>query len=75
MLLVEDNPDHVELTIGTLEENGADHEIIVARDGSEALDYLFCEGSYSDRPHDQPPEFVMLDLILPGISGLEVMQR
>jgi len=75
MLLVEDNPDHVELTMVTLQENGADHEIIVARDGSEALDYLFCEGAYSDRPHDHPPELVMLDLGLPGISGLEVMQR
>jgi two-component system response regulator len=75
MLLVEDNPDHVELTMVTLQENGADHEIIVARDGSEALDYLFCEGAYSGRPNDQPPELVMLDLGLPGISGLEVMQR
>ena len=75
MLLVEDNPDHLELTMVTLQENGADHEIIVARDGTQALEYLFCEGAYSGRPHDQPPELVMLDLDLPGISGLEVMQR
>lgn len=75
MLLVEDNPDHVELTLVTLQENGADHEIIVARDGKEALEYLFCEGAYSGRPLDHPPELVMLDLGLPGISGLEVMQR
>ena len=75
MLLVEDNPDHVELTMVTLQENGADHEIIVARDGTQALEYLFCEGAYSGCPHDQPPELVMLDLDLPGISGLEVMQR
>lgn len=75
LLLVEDNPAHLELTMLTLQENGVDHEIIVARDGVEALDYLFCEGTYKDRPHDQPPELVLLDLGLPGISGLEVMQR
>ena len=75
LLLVEDNPDHVELTMVTLQENGADHEIIVARDGAEALEYLFCEGAYSGRPNDHPPELVMLDLNLPGLSGLEVMQR
>jgi two-component system response regulator len=75
MLLVEDNPAHVELTLLTLEENGADHEVIVARDGTEALQYLFCEGAYSNRPNDHPPELVMLDLNLPGLSGLEVMQR
>lgn len=75
LLLVEDNPAHVELTTVTLQENGADHEIIVARDGTEALEYLFCEGAYSNRPNDHPPELVMLDLNLPGLSGLEVMQR
>jgi CheY-like chemotaxis protein len=75
MLLVEDNPAHVELTLVTLQENGADHEIIVARDGTEALEYLFCEGAYSNRPNDHPPELVMLDLNLPGLSGLEVIQR
>ena len=75
LLLVEDNPDHVELTMITLQENGADHEIIVARNGPEALEYLFCEGAYSNRSQDQPPELVMLDLGLPGMSGLEVMER
>jgi CheY-like chemotaxis protein len=75
MLLVEDNPAHVELTLVTLQENGADHDIVVARDGTEALEYLFCEGAYSNRPNDHPPELVMLDLNLPGLSGLEVIQR
>jgi two-component system, response regulator len=74
MLLVEDNPDHRELTLLTLEENGAEHEVIVFNNGPEALDYLFCEGSYADRPRDQP-ELVLLDLGLPGMSGLEVLQR
>ena len=75
MLLVEDNPAHVELTLVTLQENGADHEVIVARNGTEALEYLFCEGAYSSRPHDQPPELVMLDLNMPGLSGQQVIQR
>ncbi|MDB5889644.1 MAG: response regulator [Polaromonas sp.] len=75
LLMVEDNPDHLELAIMTLEENGADHQIVVARNGPDALDYLFCEGRYSDRPLDMPPELVMLDLGLPGMSGLEVLQR
>jgi two-component system, response regulator len=74
MLLVEDNPDHRELTLLTLQENGAEHEVIVFSNGPEALDYLFCEGAYSERPKDQP-ELVLLDLGLPGMSGLEVMQR
>ena len=75
MLLVEDNPDHIELTLLTLEESGASHTITVVSNGREALDYLFCEGIYQDRPTDQPPELVLLDLGLPGMSGLEVMQQ
>ena len=75
LLLVEDNPDHLELTIMTLEENGLDHEIIVARNGPEALDYLFCEGKHQGRATDNPPELILLDLGLPGMSGLEVMKR
>ena len=70
LLLVEDNPDHLELTIVTLEENGLDHEIIVARNGPEALDYLFREGKYMGRASDNQPEIVMLNLGLPGMSGL-----
>ena len=49
MLVVEDNPDHLELTLTTLEHEGAPHHIVVARDGQEALDYLMGEGRYSDR--------------------------
>jgi two-component system response regulator len=55
MLVVEDNPDHLELTLTTLELNGADHHIVVARDGQQALDYLFGQGVHSGRNHDEQP--------------------
>jgi CheY-like chemotaxis protein len=75
MLVVEDNPDHLELTLTTLELNGESHHIVVARDGMEALDYLFCQGAHSHRNPDEQPELVLLDLGLPKINGLEVMRR
>ena len=75
MLVVEDNPDHLELTLTTLELNGVYHHIVVARDGQQALDYLFCEGLYSDRNHDEQPELVLLDLNMPKMNGLQVLQH
>ncbi len=75
MLVVEDNPDHLELTLITLEETGCTHQIVIARDGLEALDYLFCEGSYSQRSPDDQPELVLLDLGMPRLNGLQVLQR
>jgi CheY-like chemotaxis protein len=75
MLVVEDNPDHLELTLTTLEQNGETHHIVVARDGIEALDYLFCQGAHSGRNPDEQPELVLLDLGLPRINGLEVLRR
>ena len=75
MLVVEDNSDHLELTLSTLEANGVYHHIAVARDGQQALDYLFCEGLYSDRHQDEQPELVLLDLNMPKMNGLQVLQR
>ncbi|MDW5441968.1 response regulator [Polaromonas sp. SM01] len=75
MLVVEDNPDHLELTLTAVQENGSNHDIVVARDGLEALNYLFCQGPYSDRNPAHQPELVLLDLGLPKINGLELMQR
>ena len=75
MLVVDDNPDHLELTLTTLQDNGVPHNIVIAHDGFQALDYLFCEGLYSDRNPDEQPELVLLDLSMPRMSGMAVMQR
>lgn len=75
MLVVDDNPDHLELTLTTLQQNGVTHEIVTARDGLEALDYLFCQGIHKNRNPDDQPELVLLDLGMPRLNGLAVMQH
>ncbi len=75
ILVVEDNPDHLELTLLTLQENGIRNQIAVAHDGVEALDYLFGEGKHAGRDTTQQPEVMLLDLKLPKLTGLEVLQR
>jgi two-component system response regulator len=75
ILVVEDNPDHLELTLLTLQENGIRNQIAVAHDGVEALDYLFGEGKHAGRDTTLQPEVVLLDLKLPKLTGLEVLQR
>ena len=74
ILLVEDNPDDVELTLRGLRGNGLRNRIHVVRDGAEALDFLFCRGPFGDRRFDQPPRLVLLDLKLPKVDGLEVLR-
>jgi two-component system, response regulator len=74
ILLVEDNRDDEELTLLTLAENQIAHDIKVVRDGAEALDYLFATGQYAGQKTDLP-HFILLDVKLPKINGLEVLQR
>jgi two-component system response regulator len=75
ILLVEDNPDDAELTLRALRQYNVSNEISVVRDGAEALDYLFATGAYSDRDKTPMPAVVILDLKLPKVDGLEVLQR
>ena len=75
VLLVEDNPDDVDLTLRAFKKNNLMNEIMVARDGAEALDSLFGTGAYAGRGLSQMPELVLLDLKLPRIDGLEVLRR
>jgi len=75
ILLVEDNPDDVELTKLAFEKNNIANNVIVAKDGVEALDYLFGTGMYAGREVKDMPVVVLLDLKLPRIDGLEVLKR
>ena len=73
ILLVEDNPNDIELTLAALEQSQLANEIVICRDGAEALDYLHRRGIY-DRPDVQDPAVVLLDLKLPKVDGLEVLE-
>jgi two-component system response regulator len=75
ILLVEDNPDDEALTLRALHKNNIGNQVVVARDGVEALDFLFCTGPYSGRDPDETPQVVLLDLKLPKLDGLEVLRR
>jgi two-component system response regulator len=75
VLLVEDNPSDEKLTIRAFKKSGVTNEIVVVRDGAEALDYLFATGRYGGRDKNVLPTVVLLDLKLPKIDGLEVLKR
>jgi CheY-like chemotaxis protein len=75
ILLVEDNPDDEALTVRALKKNNVLIEVAVARDGVEALEYLFGEGSYANRDTSLVPQVILLDLKLPKLDGLGVLRR
>lgn len=75
ILLVEDNPRDLELALRALRKANVSVRIEVARDGAEALDFIFCEGPHAGRKIEDCPRVVLLDLKLPKVDGLEVLQR
>ena len=74
LLLVEDNPQDAELTLRAFKKSNLANRIFVVEDGAEALDFIFCRGAYGQREMTYPPKVVLLDLKLPKVSGLEVLQ-
>jgi two-component system response regulator len=75
ILLVEDNPDDIELAMRAFRKNHIANKFIVAHDGVEALDYLFCHGAYAGRDITDKPRLILRDLKLPKIDGLQVLER
>src|SRR5690606_12178875 len=75
ILLVEDNPDDEELTLRSLRKAMVAGDISITRDGSEAVEFLHCEGAYADRDPTQIPSLVVLDLKLPKMNGFDVLKR
>lgn len=75
ILLVEDNPNNVELTLRALKRRNLANKVHVVRDGARALDFIFAEGDYTGRDIDHRPRVILLDLKLPKVDGLEVLRR
>ena len=75
LLLVEDNPEDLELTLRALRKAKLSNLIQIARDGAEALDYIFCEGVHAARKIADAPKVILLDLKLPKVDGLEILQK
>jgi two-component system, response regulator len=74
ILIVEDNPRDAELTLRALLKNNLANNVLIAKDGAEALDFFFCRGKYVERSFTSPPKVVLLDLKLPKVSGLEILR-
>jgi CheY-like chemotaxis protein len=74
ILLVEDNADDAELAVSALRRENLANKITIARDGEEALDFIFCRGPYADRTMKVPPRLILLDLKLPKVDGIEVLR-
>jgi two-component system, response regulator len=74
ILLVEDNQDDMDLFLHVLRREKLANKIFVTRDGEEALDFLFCRGTFSQRTFEHPPKLILLDLKLPKVDGLEVLK-
>src|ERR1700720_2232018 len=75
ILLVEDNQDDMDLALHALKGEKLANRIFVARDGEEALDFLFCRGTFAKRTFEHPPKLVLLDLKLPKVDGMEVLKQ
>jgi len=75
ILLVEDNPNDVELTLRALQKQNLSSKVFVVKDGAEALDFMFGSGAYSQRKVEKRPKVVLLDLKLPKVDGIEVLRR
>jgi two-component system response regulator len=75
ILLVDDSQDDVDLTLHALRSENLANHVFVARDGEEALDFLFCSGPHTQRSFDHPPKLVLLDLKLPKVDGMQVLKQ
>lgn len=75
ILLVDDSQDDTDLAIHALRRENLANNIVVVRDGEEALDFLFCRGRFAERSFDRPPKLVLLDLKMPKVDGIEVLKQ
>lgn len=75
ILLVEDNPRDIELTVRALKKHNLANNLHVVKDGAEALDFIFATGAYADRKIENAPKVILLDLKLPKVDGLEVLRK